>query len=177
VCFIVCKTISELEHTILTSLYFVGAEKNDSWHARKRDLQCAFSPDVPMVPSSALIIATGGECLSSDVFSLDKTIRFGSLEFITDRFSSLILAPMGDGSEAAIMGSTRGGLPSPPWAMTGESTEQFHMALDEEGRIDLPSPRRHGMGASTALTVSISRPEIFPTAQAMACILPRQARP
>jgi hypothetical protein len=44
------------------------------------------------------------------------------------------------------MGSTHGGLPSPPWTMTRDSTEGFHTTLDKEGRIDLPSPRRHETG-------------------------------
>jgi hypothetical protein len=50
-----------------------------------------------MVPSPALAVATGSEHLLSVVFSLGETIRFRSHEFITDRFSSLNLSPMGDG--------------------------------------------------------------------------------
>jgi hypothetical protein len=99
-----------------------------------------------MVPLSVLTVATGGECLSSDVFSLSEIIHFGSLKFTADRFSGLSLSPMGDGSYAVVMGSTDGGLPSPPWAMTGDSTEGFDTASEEEGRINLPSPRRHDMG-------------------------------
>jgi hypothetical protein len=34
VCFIVRKTASELEHVILTTLYFASAEHTDSWRAR-----------------------------------------------------------------------------------------------------------------------------------------------
>jgi hypothetical protein len=51
-CSIVRKTISILEHMILTTLYFAGAENTDSWHAKKGDLQCAFPLDILMVPSS-----------------------------------------------------------------------------------------------------------------------------
>jgi hypothetical protein len=97
-----------------------------------------------MVPSSALNIATGGECLPSDVFSLSETIHFGCLEFITGRFSGLSLPPMRVGLGAVVVGSTHGGLLSPPQAMTGDSTEGFHTALDEEGRID--PPLLEGMG-------------------------------
>jgi hypothetical protein len=52
VCYVVCKTIIELECVILTSLYFASAENIDSWCTRKRDLQHAFHLDVLMVPSS-----------------------------------------------------------------------------------------------------------------------------
>jgi hypothetical protein len=45
--------------------------------------------------------------------------------------------------------------------MTRDSTEGFPTASGEEGRVNLPSPRRHDMGASTA--------------QAMATIPPWQA--
>jgi hypothetical protein len=103
-------------------------------------LQRAFPLDIPMVPSSALVIAADGERLSCDVFYLSETIHFGSLEFSTDHFGGLILFAMGDSSSAAVMGSTRVGPSSPLWAMTGDSVEEFHMASDGEGRIDLPSP-------------------------------------
>jgi hypothetical protein len=49
---VVHKTILELEHTILTTLFLAGAKNTDSWCARKRDLQRAFPLDVSMVPSS-----------------------------------------------------------------------------------------------------------------------------
>jgi hypothetical protein len=113
----------------------------------------------------------------SDVFSLGETIRFKSLEFIADRFGGLSLSPMGDSIVAAVMGSTCSGPPFPTWAMMRDSTEEFPMALDEEGRVDLPSPRRHGTGALTAPTTTILRLEIALTAQAMATIPPRQAAP
>jgi hypothetical protein len=47
-CFVVCKTSSELERVILTTLYFVGAENTDSWRAGKWELQHAFPLDVSM---------------------------------------------------------------------------------------------------------------------------------
>jgi hypothetical protein len=48
-----------------------------------------------MVPSLALAITTSSERLSSNVFSLDESIRFRNLKFITDHFGSLSLSPMG----------------------------------------------------------------------------------
>jgi hypothetical protein len=101
---------------------------------------CAFPLYILMVPSSALTVATDGERLSCDVFSLDKTIHFESVEFITNRFGDLCLSPMGDGLGAAVMGSTCGGRPCPLRVMIEDSVEEFHMTSDGEGRINLPSP-------------------------------------
>jgi hypothetical protein len=171
VCFVVRKTTSEQEHVIL--MYLTNVKNNDSWHARKGDLQRAFHLNIPMVPASVLAVAVNGEGLSCDVFSLGETIHFGRLNFITDRFHGGSLSPMGDGSSAAIMDSTRGGTLSQLRAMLGDSVEEFHMASDGEGRIDLPSPRRHHTGASTAPATTIPWSEITPTTQAMMTILPR----
>jgi hypothetical protein len=139
---------------ILTTLYLADAKNTDNWCTRKGSLQRVFPLDDPMVPSSALVVAADSECLSCDVFSLSKTIHFGSIEFITDRFGGLSPSPMGDGSGVA-MGTTRGGTPSPLWAMIGDSIEKFHTASDGDGRIDLPSPRRHDTGASTTPATTI----------------------
>jgi hypothetical protein len=54
---------------------------------------------IPKVPSSAFVATTGDERLSCDGFSLGETIRFGSLELITDRFSRLSLSPLGMAQE------------------------------------------------------------------------------
>jgi hypothetical protein len=47
-----------------------------------------------MVPSSVLTVATDGEHLWCDGFSIGETIHFGSLEFITDRFGDLSILLM-----------------------------------------------------------------------------------
>jgi hypothetical protein len=119
----------DLDHPVLAV-----AKSTDSWHAEKGDLQRAFLLDVLMVPSSAFAVAADGERLSCGGFSLGETIRFESLEFITDRF---------DGG--GWLRRHRQGL-NPRWATilaagpNRDSTEEFHMALDGEGRINLPSP-------------------------------------
>jgi hypothetical protein len=140
-------------------------------------LQHAFPLDVLMVPSSALAIAADGEHLSCDVFSLGETIHFGSLKFIADHLGGLSLSPMWDGLGATIMVSTHSETPSPLRSMIGYSVEECHMTSDEEGRIDLPSPRKHGTGASSAPTTTISWPETTPPTQAMTTILPWQSAP
>jgi hypothetical protein len=47
-----------------------------------------------MVPSSVLTVATDGEHLWCDGFSIGEPIHFGSLEFITDRFGDLSILLM-----------------------------------------------------------------------------------
>jgi hypothetical protein len=94
----------DIDHPVLA-----GVENIDSWHARKGDLQRAFPLDVPMVPSSPLAATANGECLSRDDFSLGETIRFGSLDFITDCFGGRSLSPWRDGSDVTAVGSTCSG--------------------------------------------------------------------
>jgi hypothetical protein len=161
----------------LTTLYLASAKNTNSWHDKKEDLQHAFPLDVSMVPSLVLVVAADGERLSCDVYSLGETICFRSLKFISDCFSGLSLSPMWDGSCAVVMASTRGGPPSLLWVMTRDSVEEFHMTSYGEGRIDLSSARRHGMGASTALATTIPWLETTLTAQAMMTILPWQVAP
>jgi hypothetical protein len=95
VCFVVHKTISKLEHVILTTLYFAGVENTDSWCVWKGDLQRAFSLDVPMVCSSVITIAVDDECLMCGGFPLGETIPLGSFEFIINYFGGLSLSPGG----------------------------------------------------------------------------------
>jgi hypothetical protein len=95
VCFVVHKTTSELEYAIFTTLYLADAKKPNSWHARKGDLQRAFPSDVPMVPSSALIVVVDDECLSCGGLSFGETVRSGSLKFITNYFDGLSPSPRG----------------------------------------------------------------------------------
>jgi hypothetical protein len=47
--------------------------------------------------------------------------------------------------------------------MIGDSTEEFHMASDGEVGLDLPTHRRHGLGASPAPATTMLQPENTPT--------------
>jgi hypothetical protein len=140
VCFVVHKTTSELECTILTTMYFTATENTDSWHARKGDLQHAFPLDVSMVYSSMLAVSTDGECLTCSDFSLGETVHFGSLEFIVDCFGDLSLSPSRNESSAAFMGSPHNGPPTLLQAMIEHSTVEFFTASSEEGGSSLPPP-------------------------------------
>jgi hypothetical protein len=147
-CFVVCKTTSELEHVILTTLYFASVENTNSWHARKGDLQRAFPLGVPMVHSSVLAISTNGECLTCGGFSLGKTVAFGSLDFITDCFGGLSLSPRWGDSGTSIMGTPCSRPPTPLWAMIEDSTKElFTTSSGEGGGSGLPPSRRHNTGA------------------------------
>jgi hypothetical protein len=177
VCFVVCKTTSEQERVILSNLYLVSAKNIDSWRTGKGDLERAFPLDILMIPSSVPTVAGDGERLLCDLFSLGETFCFRSLEFIAGRFGGLSRSPMGNGSDATIMGSTHGRPSSSLWAMTGDSTKEFHMASDGEGRIDHPSPRRHDTGGFNHPATTIPWLETTRTAQSMTTILPCQAAP
>jgi hypothetical protein len=59
----------------------------------------------------SLIVATDGEHLTCDGFTLGETVRFGRLEFISDCFDSLILSPKGNDSDTFFVGTGRSGSP------------------------------------------------------------------
>jgi hypothetical protein len=99
---------------ILTTLYLVGTKNTDSWCARKGDSQCAFPLDIPMVPSSAITVATDGKHLTCGGFSLGETACIGKFEFIVDYFGGLSLSPRRGDKDTAFLGSTRSE-PSTPW--------------------------------------------------------------
>jgi hypothetical protein len=91
VCLLFVGPNKNLNHVILDTLLFTGV-KNNSWHTRKGDLQCAFPLNILIVHSSMLIVATDGERMTCGGFSLSETIYFGSLEFIADCFDSFSLS-------------------------------------------------------------------------------------
>jgi hypothetical protein len=113
-------------------------------------MQCAFPSDVPMVPSYVIIIGDDGEHLTCGGFSLCETIRHWNFEFIVDYCSSLSLTPRRGVAGAAFMGSTHNGALIPRQAMIEDSAEEFLTESSVEGSFGLPSPKRHGMGASLA---------------------------
>jgi hypothetical protein len=83
---------SSQDHLKMTTLYLASVEKTDSWYTKKGDLQCAYPLDVPMVPTSAIVVTVDGERLACGGFSLGETIHLGNFEFIADYFNSLSLS-------------------------------------------------------------------------------------
>jgi hypothetical protein len=136
-----------------------------------------FPPDVPMVPSSVFIAATGSEHLSCDGFSLGETISFGNLEFIADLFGGLSLSPLRDGSGVIIMGPTHCEPQLLQHTMTGDPTEGFPTTPNGEGRIDLPFLGRHNMKAPPTSTTTIPRPGNSRADQATMTIRAQQETP
>jgi hypothetical protein len=139
----------DLDHHVL-----VGVENTNSWCTRKGDLQRDFPLDVPMVPSSVITVAVDGEHLTCGGFSLGETVHLGSFEFIVDYFGGLRLSPRRGDSGIAFMGSTRGGIPSPWWAMIEDSIEEFLMVSSGEGALASPLLG----GATRGLCLLLSQP-------------------
>jgi hypothetical protein len=102
-----------------------------------------------MVYTSTLTVATDGERLTCDDFSLGKTIRFGSIEFIINCFSSLSLPPKGSDSGTIFVRTTRNGSSSLR-AMVENSIDEFYTTFSGEGSSDLPVPWKRFMGAPSA---------------------------
>jgi hypothetical protein len=102
-----------------------------------------------MVHSSMLVVTIDGACLTCGSFSLDKTIRFGSLEFIIDYFGSLSLSPKEGDSGAIFVGTTHSGSPS-LWDMIEDSLDEFYTTFRGDGSFGLPVSRRLRTRASPA---------------------------
>jgi hypothetical protein len=92
-----------------------------------------------------LVVTIDGACLTCGSFSLDKTIRFGSLEFIIDYFGSLSLSPKEGDSGAIFVGTTHSGSPS-LWDMIEDSLDDSTRLLEEMGASASPSPGDSAQG-------------------------------
>jgi hypothetical protein len=122
---------------------FCRCKKYRQLPCKKGGFSVCFPLDVLMVHSSTLAISTDAEHLTCGGFSLGETIRFGSLQFITNCFGGLSLSPRRNDLGAPLMGLTHSGQPSPLWAMIDDSTEEFYIVSSRDGGFDLFSSRSH----------------------------------
>jgi hypothetical protein len=128
-----------------------------------------------MVPSSTIIVAADGECLTCSGFSLGETVCLRNIEFITDYISGLSLSPkMGD-KGTIFMGSTRSRASTPWQAMIEDTAMEFFTVSSGERSFVLPSPRRRGVGASLTPTTTTPWMENALATQAMMTVPPRIA--
>jgi hypothetical protein len=98
-----------------------------------------------MVHSSTLIIATDDERLTCGGFSLGETIRFGNLEFITNRFDNLSLSPKGSDSRFIFVGMAQIRSPS-LHAILEESVGEDDSTSSEGGSSSFPHHSRSPCG-------------------------------
>jgi hypothetical protein len=93
-----------------------------------------------MVHSLKPIVVANGNNLTDVGFTLSKTIRFGSLEFIVDRFGDQSLSPEGNDSCVIFVGMVHSGLSSLHMVLE-ESTDEDNTTLDGRGSSSLPIPQ------------------------------------
>jgi hypothetical protein len=90
-----------------------------------------------MVHSPKFVVTTNGEHQTSIGFTLGKTIHFGSLEFIIDRFGSLSLSLEGNDSSIMFMGMVHNGSPS-LYTILKESADEGDTTSSGGGSSDSP---------------------------------------
>jgi hypothetical protein len=111
-CSIVHETTSNLESCDVVDPVICQCRKHRELAHWEGQFVARFPLNVLMVHSSTLTVTIDGEDLTYGGFSLGKTIRFGSLEFIVDFFDSQGLSPKGSNLSAIFMGVTHRGSPS-----------------------------------------------------------------
>jgi hypothetical protein len=161
----------------LITLYLAGAKNTNNWRTKKGDLQHAFPLDVLMVPSSAITVVANDERLTCGGFSHGEAVHLRNFEFIAVYFSGLSLSPRRGDTGTAFMGLTHSGASTLWWAMIEYSAKEFLMASSGEGSFGLPSPRRRGLGASSASVTTTPKIENALVTQAMTMVPLRMVAP
>jgi hypothetical protein len=103
------ETTSELESHGLVDPVICWCRKYRQLACQEGGLVVCFPLNISMVHSSTLASTTDSEHLTYGGFSLGETVRFESLEFITDCFGSPSLSTKGSDSGAVFIGTTYGG--------------------------------------------------------------------
>jgi hypothetical protein len=108
---VIRETTSKLETCDLDHPIICQCRKHRQLARQEGGFTSCFPLDVLMVHSSALAVAVDSKRLMCGGFSLDETVHFASLEFITDCFGGLSLFPKGSDSGAIFVGTTYSGSP------------------------------------------------------------------
>jgi hypothetical protein len=109
VCFIVRKTISELECAILIILFLPVQKNTGSWCTRKGNLQRALPLDILMVPSPKFSFVANGNNPIGVGLAPGSTIQFGSLGFTADHLGRLSLSHQERDSSVIFVGMVHNG--------------------------------------------------------------------
>jgi hypothetical protein len=128
-----------------------------------------FPLNVSILHSSTLVVIADGEHLTCGSFSLGKTVRLGSLEFIVDCFNSLSLSPKGNDSGVIFMGTAHSGSPSLRTILV-DSTDEFYTTSSGEGSFGFPISWRSNMVTPPTPITTTSRPDDAPAPQTTAMV-------
>jgi hypothetical protein len=136
-CSIVHEITSELEMHDLVDPIICRCRKHQQLACQKGRFVACFPLNVLIVHSLELTITVDDEHLTCGGFSLGKTVRFGSLEFITDCFNSLSLSPRENNSGVVFVGTAHSRSPS-MHTILEESIDEFYTAYSREGSFCFP---------------------------------------
>jgi hypothetical protein len=140
-CVLVCETSSELETCDLVYPIICRCRKHRHLARQEGWFVAWFPPNVLMVHSLKPVIIIDGNHQTGVRFALCKTIRFGSLEFMAKRFSSLSLSPKGSDSGTVFIGMDDSGSLS-LHTILKESINEDDMTSYGGGKLGPPYPSR-----------------------------------
>jgi hypothetical protein len=144
VCFIVRKTISKLEHVILTILFLLMQKTPTVGTSGREGLQCTFPLYVSMVTSPKLSFITNGDNPTGVGLATGETIHFGNLEFTAEDLGHLSLSPYEGNSSIIFVGMVYNGSLSLHTVLKNFSDEGG-TASGAGGSSGSPGPQGHNV--------------------------------